>query len=713
MKRLLIANRSEIACRVIRTAHQMGIETVAVYSEVDANALHVQQASISYALGGNTPSDTYLNIEKIIQAALATESDAVHPGYGFLSENPDFAQAVIDSGLIWVGPSPASIRLLGSKAAAKRLATQAGVPCLPGYDGLDEYGLASEQSQSNSVMLEQAEKLGYPLMIKAINGGGGRGMRKVEKSTAFLAALESARQEAKNAFNDSSVLLERALIAPRHIEVQIFGDQQGHVVHLGERDCSVQRRHQKIIEESPSPVLNAYLRERICQSAVTLAKAANYYGAGTVEFLLELKPAQASYFEDEDFVTSTETFDDSDLADTSNRDVNSQDEHGFYLMEMNTRLQVEHPVTELRFGLDLVEWQINVANGRALQTQQNQLRPVGHAIELRLCAEDALFFPQTGKIHAFSLPQQAVRIDHALQDNLAISPFYDSMMGKWIVHGHNREQAIQKAKNALTNSILLGIETNQDLLQAIISHPDFIQGNAHITWLTDQSSDFIKSLQQRQNNPIHLTLLAAANYWHQVHGKQNQNQKQNPLTIPFVKPIRFQYQQDNFDFTIQEVFSYDQQNSSLQIGFQDQQFHFEIQSLHTQEKINQARLLFNKKSYTLNWLAANQTQLWVQTPWANAAISDLSFSPATHLLTQQTHSSLRSPMNGKVLQVLVQAGESVKKGQALVVLESMKLEQQLVASLDGLVTEVLIETGQQAKSGQILIQLSALESSLI
>lgn len=709
MKRLLIANRSEIACRVIRTAHQMGIETVAVYSEVDANALHVQQASISYALGGNTPSDTYLNIEKIIQAALATESDAIHPGYGFLSENPDFAQAVIDAGLIWVGPSPASIRLLGSKAAAKRLATQAGVPCLPGYDGLDEFGLASEQSQSNATLLQQAEKLGYPLMIKAINGGGGRGMRKVEKSTDFLAALESARQEAQNAFNDSSVLLERALIAPRHIEVQIFGDQQGHVVHLGERDCSVQRRHQKIIEESPSPVLNSYLRERICQSAVALAKAANYYGAGTVEFLLELKPPNSAYFEDNDFVNSHESFDDSDLADTSNMGLSSQADDGFYLMEMNTRLQVEHPVTELRFGIDLVEWQINVANGRTLQTQQNQLRPVGHAIEVRLCAEDALFFPQTGKVHAFALPAQAVRIDHALQDNLEVSPFYDSMIGKWIVHGHNREQAIQKAKNALANSCLFGIQTNQDLLHAILSDSDFTNGKAHITWLTEQSNQLIQALHQRQSNPIHLALLAAANYWHSSH----LNPRRSPLTIPFAKPIRLEYQQANFDFSIQEIFSYDQQNSSLQISFQEQQFNFEIQSLNTQAKIKQAQLIFNKKSYSLSWLAGKQAELFVQTQWASAQITDLSYSPPSHMLTLQTHSTLRSPMNGKVLQVMVKTGESVKKGQALVVLESMKLEQQLVASLDGVVTEVLIETGQQAKSGQILIQLSALENSLI
>ncbi len=705
MKRLLIANRAEIACRVIRTAHEMGIETVAVYSDVDASALHVQQASTSYALGGNTPAESYLHIEKIIQAALATRSDAIHPGYGFLSENPDFAQAVIDAGLIWVGPSPASIRLLGNKAAAKRLAQQAGVPCLPGYDGLDEYGLVSEYSQSNAVMQEHADKIGYPLMVKAMNGGGGRGMRKVDKSADLLSALESARQEAKNAFNDSSVLLERALLAPRHIEVQIFGDQHGQVVHLGERDCSVQRRHQKIIEESPSPVLDAALREQICLSAVNLAKAAQYYGAGTVEFLLELHPANLSS------VNEAAADDDDKLEEFFEAPLN----HRFYLMEMNTRLQVEHPVTELRYGLDLVQWQLQVAMGKKLNTHQNQLKPQGHAIELRLCAEDHLFFPQTGRLNCFALPSNSVRIDHALQDALEISPFYDSMMGKWIVWGQNREQAIQKANWALNNSQLFGIQTNQDILQAILTDQDFINGQAHIHWLTDQLSKLHQKLQLNQNHSVHLGLLACTLFWHQawLHARSNANFDLNAshsssfhqhLCAPFARPLVFQNSEQLHHFSV----LCRKQNSKLilQLSHANENFEFELMYACFDQKIKQLQLLHQGQSYTVKYSEDNEHSLWIQTPWGNSSIQDRSFSAVKRQEASQQASSLRSPMNGKVLQITVKVGDTVEKGQCLVVLESMKLEQQIVASGSAIVAEILIQAGQQAKSGQVLLQLS-------
>ncbi len=703
MKRLLIANRAEIACRVIRTAHEMGIETVAVYSDVDANALHVQQASTSYALGGNTPAESYLDIEKIIQAALATQSDAIHPGYGFLSENPDFAQAVIDAGLIWVGPSPASIRLLGNKAAAKRLAQQAGVPCLPGYDGLDEYGLVSEYSQSNTVMQEHADKIGYPLMVKAMNGGGGRGMRKVDKSADLLSALESAKQEAKNAFNDSSVLLERALLAPRHIEVQIFGDQHGQVVHLGERDCSVQRRHQKIIEESPSPVLDAALREQICLSAVNLAKAAQYYGAGTVEFLLELHPANLS--------SVNEVDDDDKLEEFFEAPLN----HRFYLMEMNTRLQVEHPVTELRYGIDLVQWQLQVAMGKKLTTHQNQLKPQGHAIELRLCAEDHLFFPQTGCLNCFALPSNSVRIDHALQNDLEISPFYDSMIGKWIVWGQNREQAIQKANWAFNNSQLFGIQTNQDILQAILMDQDFINGQAHIHWLTDHLGKLHQKLQLNQNHPVHLGLLACLLYWHQgwLHTRSNADFDLNAsysssfnqhLCAPFARPLVFQNSEQLHHFSV----LCQKQNSKLILQLQhgNESFEFELVYACFDQKIKHLQLLHQGQSYTVKCSEDNEHSLWIQTPWGNSSIQDRSFSPVKRQEASKQASSLRSPMNGKVLQITVKVGDTVEKGQCLVVLESMKLEQQIVASGSAMVAEILIQAGQQAKTGQVLLQLS-------
>ena len=374
MKRILIANRGEIARRIIATAHRMGVETVAVYSEPDAEALHVREATTAFALGGRTSAESYLRVDRLLEAARATGADAVHPGYGFLSEDAAFAQAVQDASLMWIGPPPAAIRALGSKSAAKALAVQHGVPCLPGYAGDD---------QSETRFVDEAARIGYPVMVKAVAGGGGRGMRLVEEAAQLPTALTSARSEALAGFGNGDLLIERALLHPRHVEVQVFADALGHVIHLGERDCSVQRRHQKIIEEAPSPAVDADLRERMGDCAVALARAAGYVGAGTVEFLLEGDQ--------------------------------------FFLMEMNTRLQVEHPVTEALTGLDLVECQIRVARGEPLPRTQEHVRFNGHAIEVRLCAEDEQFHPHTGRVRHFAPPTAAaaftvapLRFDHAL-----------------------------------------------------------------------------------------------------------------------------------------------------------------------------------------------------------------------------------------------------------------------------------------------------------
>ncbi|HEX7890127.1 MAG TPA: biotin carboxylase N-terminal domain-containing protein, partial [Ramlibacter sp.] len=348
MRRLLVANRGEIARRIIRTAHRMGLETVAVYSQADANALHVREATEAVPLGGNASVDSYLRIDKMVAAARQAGADAVHPGYGFLSENADFAQAVEDAGLTWVGPPAAAIRMLGSKSSAKRIAQARGIPCLPGYEGED---------QSDSRLLMEAQHIGFPLMVKAAAGGGGRGMRLVTEESQLLAALQSARSEARSAFGSGELLLEHALLQPRHVEVQVFADLHGNCIHLGERDCSVQRRHQKLIEETPSPAVDAQLREAMGQCAIELARAAGYAGAGTVEFLLDGDPG------------------------SSPGQVSS-----FYLMEMNTRLQVEHPVTEMVTGIDLVEWQLRVATGERLPYRYRDLSFSGHAIEVRLCA---------------------------------------------------------------------------------------------------------------------------------------------------------------------------------------------------------------------------------------------------------------------------------------------------------------------------------------
>ncbi|HSX94198.1 MAG TPA: biotin carboxylase N-terminal domain-containing protein, partial [Hydrogenophaga sp.] len=408
MRRLLIANRGEIARRVIRTAHRMGIATVAVYSDPDANALHVREAGSAFALGGASSAESYLRIDRLIEAARATGADALHPGYGFLSENADFAQAVIDAGLVWVGPPPAAIRTLGSKSAAKALAQAHGVPVLPGYFGAD---------QRDETFVAEAQRIGYPLMVKAVAGGGGRGMRLVTEAAQLPAALTSARAEAMTGFGNADLLIERAVLRPRHVEVQVFADAHGQCIHLGERDCSVQRRHQKIIEEAPSPAVTPALREQLGAAAVALAQAAGYVGAGTVEFLL--------------------------------------DGDRFFLMEMNTRLQVEHPVTEMLTGLDLVEWQIRVARGEPLPLAQDQMRLRGHAIEVRLCAEDERFTPHTGTVRAFVAPplSEGLRFDHAIETGTEVTPHYDAMLGKLIAHAPTREQAIERLAHALDATV--------------------------------------------------------------------------------------------------------------------------------------------------------------------------------------------------------------------------------------------------------------------
>ena len=444
MKSLLIANRGEIARRIMRTARRMGIHTIAVYSDADRNALHVREADTAARIGGAAPRESYLNIPTIIDAAKRTDADAVHPGYGFLAENADFAQAVINAGLTWVGPPPVAIRQMGDKAEAKRIAREAGVPTIPGAEPAD---------QSNAGLIAAAKPLGFPLMIKAAAGGGGRGMRRVAADSELGAALDAARSEAAHAFGDGRLLLERALENARHIEVQVFADQHGNVIHLGERDCSVQRRHQKLIEESPSPAVDQALREKMGAAAVSLAKAVNYAGAGTVEFLLDAGG-------------------------------------NFYFMEMNTRLQVEHPVTEAITGIDLVEWQLRVAMDERFTRQQSDIRFHGHAIEARLCAEDPArdFLPQAGRV-ALWRPAAGVRIDHALHSGAEISPFYDSMIAKVIAHGATRDQARERLAKALDDTVALGLPTNKAFLASVLRDNEFAAHGATTDFLSRRFPD--------------------------------------------------------------------------------------------------------------------------------------------------------------------------------------------------------------------------------
>ena len=441
-KSLLVANRGEIALRILRTARRMGLRTVAVYSDADQDAPHVRAADEAVRIGGPAPRDSYLNIK----AVLSAPGEAVHPGYGFLSENPAFAEAVLKSGRVWVGPPPAAIRAMGDKANAKAIAAQAGVPILPTYDQDPE----------------------YPVMIKALAGGGGRGMRLVTTKGELAAALKSAQSEAEHAFGDGRVLLEKALLRPRHVEVQVFADSLGNCVHLGERDCSVQRRHQKLIEESPSPAVDAKLRAAMGEAAIAAAKAVGYVSAGTVEFLLE--------------------------------------DGRFWFMEMNTRLQVEHPVTELVTGFDLVEWQLRVADGEPLPAKQAEVRFTGHAIEARLCAEDPArdFLPQAGTLAQWQ-PSTRVRVDHALASGIEIPPFYDSLVAKLIAHAPTRNEARAQLATALEETVAVGVATNKDFLAAVLRDRHFANGEATTDFLAHfepEAGDF-GEWSGWSNNPAH------------------------------------------------------------------------------------------------------------------------------------------------------------------------------------------------------------------
>src|SRR5215468_4357073 len=429
--KILIANRGEIALRIMRTAKRLGYGTIAVYSDADRDALHVREADQAVRIGESLPRPSYLKIDAIIAAAKASGAGAVHPGYGFLAENEDFAQACRDAGLVFIGPSPEAIKAMGNKAGAKEIMQKADVPVVPGYQGAD---------QSDAAMLAEAKKIGFPVMVKAVAGGGGRGMRLVSDATSFPDALRSARSEAQGAFGDAGVILERAIQNPRHIEIQVFGDRYGNAIHLGERDCSVQRRHQKLIEEAPSPAVSHRLRQRMGDVAVAAVRALRYEGAGTLEFLLD-------------------------------------DGGEFYFMEMNTRLQVEHPVTEAITGIDLVELQLRVASGEPLGLAQEDVKFSGHTIEVRLCSEDAEhdFMPQSGVMARWRIPD-GVRVEHALQSGSEIPPFYDSMVAKIISLGASRDEARGKLICGLEQVEAFGVITNQGFLISCLRHPAFANG---------------------------------------------------------------------------------------------------------------------------------------------------------------------------------------------------------------------------------------------
>jgi 3-methylcrotonyl-CoA carboxylase alpha subunit/geranyl-CoA carboxylase alpha subunit len=645
--RLLIANRGEIARRVIRTARHMGIQTVAVYSDADRDALHVHEANTAVALGGTLSADSYLRIDKLLAAAQATGADSVHPGYGFLSENAEFAQAVIDSGLTWVGPPPAAIRALGSKSAAKALAMTHGVPCLPGYFGAD---------QSDATFTAHAQRLGLPLMVKAVAGGGGRGMRLVTDIAQLLPALQSARSEALAGFGNGDLLMERALLRPRHIEVQIMADAHGHCIHLGERDCSVQRRHQKIIEESPSPAVDAALRAQLGKAAIALAQSAGYVGAGTVEFLLD----------------------------------EAQVDKPFYLMEMNTRLQVEHPVTEMLTGLDLVEWQLRIARGEPLPLAQADVQLHGHAIEVRLCAEDEHFTPQTGTVQAFAAPE-GLRFDHALHAGAVVTPHYDSMLGKLIAHAPTRAEAIDRLRTGLDQTAVLGLPTNRAFLAACLQHPVFRAGEALIPFLAEQADSVRQSLQATSEARIVAAL--AMLYASQAPA--------NAMPSPFTRPVRLGLGTDTLSLNLQEL---GQSRVRIQIGEAThearvthiaEQLYIDLNGQRWQARAVACRGTANAVHWHVQLQGPETFELW---------LTDQSHSAPSTGASAQAAQSLRAPFNGKLIALHVQEGQSVKQGDAVLVIESMKLEHILCAPRDAVVHSISASVGQQVGPGQVLVQ---------
>ena len=651
MRRILIANRGEIARRIIASAHRMGIEAVAVYSEPDAEALHVREATRAFALGGRTSAKSYLRVDRLLEAARATGADAVHPGYGFLSEDAAFAQTVQDAGLVWIGPPPAAIRALGSKSAAKALAAQHGVPCLPGYAGDD---------QSEARFVEEVVRIGYPVMVKAVAGGGGRGMRLVEEAAQLPAALASARSEALAGFGNGDLLIERALLHPRHVEVQVFADAHGNVIHLGERDCSVQRRHQKIIEEAPSPAVDAVLRERMGACAVALARAAGYVGAGTVEFLLE-----------------------------------GQD---FFLMEMNTRLQVEHPVTEALTGLDLVEWQIRVARGEPLPLKQDEVKFNGHAIEVRLCAEDEQFHPHTGRVRHFAPPPAAaftlapLRFDHALCVGAEVSPYYDAMLGKLIVHADTREAAIDQLIAALRRLEVLGLPTNRAFLIECLQHPRFRSGKALISFLATDAEALRTELHARERF-LHERFGALC-----VLGAEA-----SALPCAYPAPHRLRHRGDDRGVAIQAL-----RGGEWQVQGDDG----ECSTLQRQALADGAALVSTgataRRVAAVLAPAADAPRRWhMQAEGVDWWLDDVSFEPMAQAGQAQAATELRAPFNGKVLKIAVQPGQSVAAGETALVIESMKLEHSLAPRADGMVAEVLVSVGQQVAPGQLLLRFVA------
>lgn len=695
--KILIANRGEIACRVAATAKRLGVNTVAVYSDADREAKHVAVCDEAVYLGGSSPKDSYLKGDAIIAIAKETGAQAIHPGYGFLSENADFAQACQDAGLVFIGPSADAIRAMGGKSESKRLMEAAGVPLIPGYHG---------DNQDAEFLKQQADSIGYPVLIKASAGGGGKGMRIVEESSDFIDLLDSCRREAITSFGNDQILIEKYALKPRHIEIQVFGDTHGNYVHLFERDCSVQRRHQKVLEEAPAPGVDTAMREAMGTAAIEAARAVSYFGAGTVEFIVEQREGAMS----------------------------------FYFMEMNTRLQVEHPVSEAITGVDLVEWQLLVAAGKPLPKKQEELAINGHAIEARICAEnpDNGFLPATGTLFTYQKPEHStfvinndsagVRIDDGVREGDVISPFYDSMIAKLIVHAPTREQALAKLDRALGQTRIVGLPTNVAFLRYILNTESFSKANLDTALIEREADELFNQ------HPLQLSTLAVTAIAQQL---ASEGIAQD--TDPFSKPTGFR--------------AYNDYARSFSLIYDEQAYQARISNWHNAHYSDSKKGAENTSSFTLvieKEIASNDTQdnvnvaaqtetvyegqisydssdahnhtLWLEgarisaQSWVNnetVYVFTDSGRDEIALIDIMAHvgeesaavGSLKSPMPGQVVAFKVAVGDSVKKGEPLAVIEAMKIEHTITAPTDGVVAELLFAAGDSVADGDELLRI--------
>ncbi len=687
-KKILIANRGEIACRVIRTCKRLGIRTVAVHSDVDADAMHVHMADEAYSLGGARPADSYLKGETIIAIAKRCNAQAIHPGYGFLSENEHFSRAVEAAGIAFIGPTAKQIEQMGSKSAAKRIMEAAKVPVVPGYHG---------DNQDPAFLAQEADRIGYPLLIKAVAGGGGKGMRLVENSAQFLSQLESAKREAKNSFGDEVVLLERYVLGPHHIEFQVFGDTHGHAVHLYERECSIQRRHQKILEESPSPFLEHKddgLRERMGAAAVAAAKAINYRGAGTIEFIVG-------------------------------------EDREFFFMEMNTRLQVEHPVTEMITGEDLVEWQLLVAAGEPLPLTQHDLITGGHAIEVRVCAEDPNndFLPEVGHISSMNIYNEHaqaateadsadVRLDTGVRSGDTISVFYDPMIAKLIVWGGDRAEAARKMQHALSNSAIIGVKTNLNFLATLVEHPAFLSGHTDTAFIAKYRNTLGSS---DEATPLALAAATARVLLNEAKGEQSKASQANAtpwnnrdgwrLNAPAMRLIEFKQAatDKNGEEITHAVFLQTETIANkrvYQLHLNDVGLPFSFAELDSANHCLQVSI--GVESATVFALSAKARTKGHEGDYfaINAAGTrlELELHDPFHYVAQAVGNEgrLTAMMPGRVVKVMAKAGDSVKKGQALIIMEAMKMEHTIISPKDGVIDRAAFAEGDLVPADAVL-----------